>query len=70
MPKASKYNKDFRPLTKKRFMQILTKAAQPVLEGQHGQEVKETSDSHPYDGYSGKRRNQDKTVNKEGLPSD
>ena len=70
MPKESKYNKDFHPLTKKRFMQILTKAAQPVVEGQHDQEAKETSVVHHADDYIGKCKNQDKTVNKEGLPSD
>ena len=54
-----------RPLTKKRFEQILRKAAQPVSEWKHGQEVKETSESHPSDGYSDKCTSQDKTVNKE-----
>jgi hypothetical protein len=59
-----------KPLTKKRFEKLLTKAAQPVSEWQHGQEVKGTSGSHPSDGCSGKHKSQDKTVNKEDLPSD
>lgn len=55
-----------RPLTKKRFEALLTKAAQPISEWQHAQEDKETKAAHPSDGYSGKRKNQDKTEGKEG----
>ena len=58
------------PLTKKRFEALLKKAAQPVSEWQHGQEAKETTESRLSDGYTDKRKNQDKTVNKEDLPSD
>ena len=48
-------------ITKREFMAVLTKAAQPVSEWQHDQEGTETSESHPSDGCSGKRKNQDKT---------
>ena len=63
MPKK---NIPARPLTKKAFERLLTKAAQPVSEWQHGQEVKETSDIHPSDGCTEKRKNQDKTEDIEG----
>jgi len=46
------------PLTKKRFERLLRKSAQPVKP-----DSKETGTSvaHPSDGYSGKRKNPDKT---------
>ena len=53
------------PLTKKRFMKLLTKAAQPVSEWQHGQECSGTSVSHPSGDYNDTHKNQDKTVGKE-----
>lgn len=59
-------NVKHQPLTKKRFEQILTKAAQPVSEWQHGQEVKETSESHLSDGCSDKCKSQDTIGDKEG----
>jgi len=52
-------------LTKKKFEDILSKAAQPVSEWQHGQEGKGTSVVHPSDDYSDKYKNQDKTEDKE-----
>ena len=54
------------PLTKKRFERLLTKAAQPVSEWQHGQEGQETSGTHPSDDYTGKHKSQGKTEDKEG----
>ena len=55
------------PLTKKRFMRLIKKAAQPVSEwNKPDQEGKGTSESRPSDGYSGKRKNQDKIEGKEG----
>jgi hypothetical protein len=54
-----------KPLTKRRFERLLRKAAQPVSEWQHGQEVKETSGTHPSDGCNETRKNQDKTEGKE-----
>jgi hypothetical protein len=68
--KAKKVRADFHPLTKKSFEQILKKASQPVSEWKHGQEATETMVSHPSDGYSDKCKSQDKTVDKECLPSD
>jgi hypothetical protein len=55
------------PLTKKRFMVLLKKAAQPLKP-----DLKETKTSvaRPSDGYSGKHKNQDTPVNKEDLPND
>lgn len=52
-------------LTKKKFEQLLKKAAQPVSEWTHGQEVKETSVGRHADGCIGKCKSQDKTVGKE-----
>jgi len=46
----SKYKPPFENLTKKKFEQILTKAAQPVSEWQHGQEGTRKLDSRPSDG--------------------
>jgi hypothetical protein len=63
----SKHNK---PLTKKRFERLLMRAAQPVSEWKHDREEIGTSAVHPSDGYSGKRKSQDKTEDKEDLPSD
>lgn len=53
-------------LNKKQFELLLKKAAQPVSEWKHAQEVKRTKASHPSDDYSGKRKNRDKTEGKEG----
>lgn len=55
-----------KPLTKKAFMRLLKKAAQPVSEWTHGQEEKGTSADRPSDGCSGKRRSQGKTEGEEG----
>ena len=52
-------------ITKKEFMTVLTKAAQPVSEWQHDQEEKETLESHLSDGCSGKCKSQGKTEGKE-----
>lgn len=49
------------PLTKKRFMSLLSKAAQPVSEWSHDQESVQTSESHLSGDYSDTRKNQDKT---------
>lgn len=57
-------------LTKKQFEQLLKKAAQPVSEWKHVPKGIGTSAAHPSDGYSGKRKNRDKTVNKEDSQSD
>ena len=67
MPKVSRSDKGecSRPLTKKRFERLLKKAAQPVLEWKHGQEVKGTSVAHPSGGCTGTRKNQGKTEGKE-----
>ena len=51
------------PLTRERFMGLLTKSAQPL---KLDSKVKGTSESHLSDGYTDKCTNQDKTVNKEG----
>ena len=53
------------PLTKKKFEQLLTKAAQPISEWQHAQEEPGTSVAHPSDGCSETRKNQDRTEDKE-----
>ena len=60
-----KYKPPFKNLTKKKFEEILTKAAQPVSEWQHDQEGTETSAVHPCDDYSDKCKNQDKIEGKE-----
>ena len=51
-------------LTKKKFEQLLKKAAQPVSEWKHGQEEKGTSVARPSGGYSGKRKSRGKTEGK------
>jgi len=53
-------------ITKKEFMTVLTKAAQPVSEWQHDQEGTETSGSRPSDGCNETHKNQGKTGDKEG----
>ena len=54
------------PLTKKRFMRLLTKAAQPVSEwSKPDQEGKETSVDRLSDGCSDTHKSQDKTEGKE-----
>ncbi len=50
-----------KPLTKKRFEQLLRKAAQPLPDS----EGKGTSVAHPSDGCSGKRKSPGKTEGKE-----
>lgn len=58
---------DKKPLTKKAFERLLTKAAQPVSEWNKPVPVKKgTLAAHLSDGYSGKRKSQDKTEGKEG----
>ena len=52
-----------KPLTKKRFEALLTKAAQPL---KPDSKVKGTSESRPSDGYTDRCKSQDKTVSKEG----
>ena len=52
-----------KPLTKKGFERLLTKAAQPK---QPDSKETQTSESHPSGGYSGKRKSQGKTEGKEG----
>jgi DNA-directed RNA polymerase sigma subunit (sigma70/sigma32) len=54
-------------VTKKEFMALLTKSAQPL---KLDLKVKGTSDSHLSDGCSDKCKSQDKTVSKEDLPND
>lgn len=53
------------PLTKKRFLGLLTKASKPVSEWQHDSKVERTSESHLSDDYSDKHTSQDKTEGKE-----
>ena len=60
MPKVSKFNKS--PLTKKRFEELLTKAAQPLPQDSKGSGKSVVRRS---DGYSEKRKSQDKTEGKE-----
>jgi len=55
------------PLTKKRFEALLTKAAQPL---KPDSKVKETLAVRPSDGCTETHTNQDKTEDKEDLPSD
>ncbi len=58
-------------LTKKQFIRLLKKAAQPVSEWNKPFPVKKgKSVSHPSDGYSGKRKRQGKTEDKEAKQSD
>ena len=65
MPKKIVFNNP--PLTKKRFLGLLKKAAQPVSEwNKPDSEVKGTSDSHHADGCIGKRKSQGKIEGKEG----
>ena len=52
-------------VTKREFMAVLTKAAQPVSDWRHDQEGTETSAAHPSDGCNGKCKSQDKTEGKE-----
>ena len=68
MPKKFKFNNP--PLTKKAFMSLLAKMAQPVPWKQSGLRSTGTSASHPYDGYSGKCKSQDKTEGGEGQHGD
>ena len=56
MPKS----KPQKTLTKSKFMKILKKAAQPISDWKHDQEETETSESHPSDDYTDKRKSQDK----------
>ncbi len=52
---------------KKRFLALLKKAAQPVSEwNKSAQSGKQKAESHPSDGYSGKRKSRGKTEGKEG----
>lgn len=53
--------------TKKEFMTLLKKSAQPL---KPDSKAKETSESHLSDDCSDTHKNPDKTVDKEGLPSD
>lgn len=58
-----------KPLTKKRFEDLLTKAAQPVSKESAPGETG-TSASRLSGGYTGRRRSPGKTEGKEGSPSD
>ena len=55
-----------KPLTKKSFESLLTKAAQPLPWKKSGPKGKGTSDSHSDDDYSGKYKSPDKIEGKEG----
>ena len=57
MPKER--NSDEIELSKEQFEALLRKAAQPLK--QPDSKETETSESHPSGGYSGKRKNRDKT---------
>ena len=52
-----------RPLTRSEFHALLRKAAQPIPQEAEppSQEASETSEHHPSDGYTAKRKSQDKT---------
>ena len=63
---VEEHHEGSRKITKKEFMTVLTKAAQPVSEWKHDQEVSETSVAHPSDGCNETHRNQDTTEGKEG----
>ncbi len=62
MPKS----KPQRTLTKSRFMRLLRKSAQPVLEWKHDQAKTKTSVVHPFGDCNGKCKNRDKTEDAEG----
>ena len=53
-----------RELTKRQFELLLKKAAQPV--NKPDSKETQTSESHPSDGYIGKRKNRGKIGDKEG----
>ncbi len=53
-------------VTKRDFMELLTKAAQPISEKIPDSKETGTSAVHPSDGYSGKRKSRGKTEGKEG----
>ena len=54
-----------KPLTKKRFESLLTKAAQPLSKKESAPKETETSVSHSVDDCSGRCKSQDKTEGKE-----
>lgn len=58
-----------KPLTKRGFEKLLTKASQP-LSHKHDSKVKGKVVVHPSDGCNDTHTNQDKTEDKEGLQSD
>lgn len=64
MPKKVIFNNP--PLTKKRFMSLLKKAATPVSEWKHGQVGKETSTGHHPDGCTETHKSQDNPEGKGG----
>jgi len=67
MPKF-KLNK---PLTKRGFEKLLTKASQPLSESHRlDSKVRGTKAGHLSDGYNGKHKNPNTLEDKEGLPND
>lgn len=59
------------PLTRIGFERLLDRASQPISgESKPVRVRKGTSVARRADGYSDKRKNQDKIADKEGLPSD
>ena len=62
---VEEHHEGIHKITKKEFMAVLTKAAQPVSQQQPCQEDLETSESHPSGGCNGKRKYQDNLEGKE-----
>ena len=62
---VDKHHEGSHKITKKEFMAVLTKAAQPVSEWESEKAASETLGNHPSDGYTGTHKSQDKTGDKE-----
>lgn len=67
---VAKHHQGSMSITRDEFEALVTKASQPLSESQHAPKETQTSVSHLSDGYTETHKNQDKTVDKEGLPSD
>jgi len=64
-----KFKRD-KPLTKKQFEKLLTKASTPISEWKHDSKEVGTSGSHRSGDYTDKCMNQDRIAGKEDLHDD
>ena len=67
---VSKHHQGSVNITRDEFEALVTKASQPLSESQRVPRETQTSAAHPSDDCNETRKNQDKTEDKEGLPSD